>query len=83
MFPVSFPDSVVWECHLTGRIVPKRSKLSLGRVRWEVKLWKADPIQWSEYEVRCSYVYTQPIAGHTQLCKEAPHIHERKLEVVC
>ena len=52
----SFPDSVVWECHLAGRIVPGRSKLSLGKVRWEVKLHKADPIQWSDYEVsRVSY----------------------------
>ena len=47
---------MVWECHHAGRIVPGQSKLSLGKVRWEVKLHKADPIQWSDYEVsRVSY----------------------------
>ena len=44
-------DTVYWECHLADTIVPDKCKLSVGKVRAELKLKKANLIHWSEYEV--------------------------------
>ena len=44
-------DTVHWECHLADTIVPDKCKLSVGKVRAELKLKKANLIPWSEYEV--------------------------------
>ena len=51
--PPSLPtsDTVHWECHLADTIVPDKCKLSVGKVRAELKLKKANLIHWSEYEV--------------------------------
>ena len=53
MHETSLPpsDTVHWECHLADTIVPDKCKLSVGKVRAELKLKKANLIHWSEYEV--------------------------------
>ena len=44
-----------WESHLAGRIVPEKCKVKPGRVRVEIKLKKAEPETWNDYEV-CMYM---------------------------
>ena len=53
IFPPPLPpsDTVYWECHLADTVVPDKCKLSVGKVRAELKLKKANLIHWSEYEV--------------------------------
>lgn len=41
-----------WESHLAGRIVPEKCKVVPGRVRVELKLKKAEPETWNDFEVR-------------------------------
>ena len=53
-------DTVHWECHLADTIVPDKCKLSVGKVRAELKLKKANLIHWSEYEVSGSYLASFP-----------------------
>ena len=45
------PDAVYWESYLTNTIVPEKSSLKVGRVRGELKMRKADPLHWSDFEV--------------------------------
>ena len=40
--PLPPSDTVHWECHLAGTIVPDKCKLSVGKVRAELKLKKAN-----------------------------------------
>lgn len=49
-------DEVLWETVLANCIIPDKSTLKMGRVRAELKLKKADPIQWSDFEVCAMYL---------------------------
>ena len=60
-------DTVYWECHLADTIVPDKCKLSVGKVRAELKLKKANLIHWSEYEVSGSSQYF--ILSNVKACR--------------
>ena len=42
------------ETCLAGRIVPAKCKIKPGKVRVELKLKKAEPEPWTDYEVCCT-----------------------------
>ena len=44
-------EKVYWETYLANGIVPAKCTHRVGKLRLEMKMKKADPVQWSEYEV--------------------------------
>ena len=49
--PTHLLGVLYWECYLAGRVIPDRCRMTVGKVRAEIKLKKVDPVQWTEYEV--------------------------------
>ena len=47
------PGEEVWSVRLAGQVIPGQCRISVGRVRAELKLRKAEFGQWTEFTVRC------------------------------